>query len=209
MRRPVFLVLLVLPLCGCEPVPTWSPPGPPGAPGVSVAPAAGLYQNPVFIAWADPQNVWETVVDVTGDYFKIEREEPVRVIGNTITEGRLETFPKVGATLLEPWDHDSANIDERIESTFQSIRRFARVRVMPAQGGYWVEVVVFKELEDVVRPEMATAGAATFRYDDTLTRVINPIGGPPVHAGWIPQGRDPALEQRIIGHLQWRFSGAH
>ena len=29
---------------------------------------------------------------------------------------------------------------------------------------------VFKELEDIVRPEQATAGAATFRYDSSLTR---------------------------------------
>ena len=33
---------------------------------------------------------------------------------------------------------------------------------------------MFKELENILTPEHATAGAATFRYDTTLTRVINP-----------------------------------
>ena len=42
------------------------------------------------------------------------------------------------------------------------MRRRAVVRVIPAQGGHWVDVAVFKELEDVVKPEHATAGAATF-----------------------------------------------
>jgi hypothetical protein len=65
-------------------------------------------------------------------------------------------------------------------------------------------VAVFKELEDVARPEHATAGAATFRYDDSLTRVANPVGGQEINRGWIPQGRDTALEQRIVAELQCR-----
>jgi len=143
-------------------------------------------------------------VDVVDDYFAIEREEPVRLIGNTPTEGRLDTFPKVGATIFEPWLHDSANSSERIESTLQSIRRRAVVRVIPAEQGYWVDVAVYKELEDVVQPERSTAGAATFRYDDTLTRVATAVGEQEVSEGWIPQGRDTALEQRIIAQLQAR-----
>ena len=60
---------------------------------------------------------------------------------------------------------------------------------------------VFKELEDVVRPEQATAGAATFRYDSSLVGIINPITGQQITKGWIPQGRDTALEQYMIAHL--------
>ena len=70
------------------------------------------------------------------------------------------------------------------------MRRRAVVRVIPAQGGHWVDVQVFKELEDLARPEHATAGAATFRYDSTLTGVINPITGEQITQGWIAQGRD-------------------
>ena len=51
------------------------------------------------------------------------------------------------------------------------------------------------------RPEQATAGAATFRYDDTFTRIVNPVGGQPITQGWIAQGRDTSLEQYIIGDL--------
>jgi hypothetical protein len=156
----------------------------------------------------DPQQVWETVVDVTDDYFQIEREEPVRVIGDVVTEGRLDTFPKVGSTWLEPWQLDSASPYERLESTLQSIRRQAVVRVIPSQRGYMVNVFVFKELEDVTQPERATAGAATFRHDSSLTRVVNPGSEQPINEGWIGLGRDPALEQQILADIVARFGRA-
>ena len=188
---------VVLAISGCASGPAWT-----GLPG---QPITAYEANPMLVPCGDHQLVWETVVDVVDDYFEIDREEPVRLVGSTLTEGRLETFPRVGATLLEPWRHDSASRYERLESTLQSMRRRAVVRVIPAERGYWIDVAVFKELEDVLRPEHATAGAATFRYDDSLTRVVNPTLGQDVNAGWIQQGRDAALQQRILGHLQSRF----
>jgi len=162
--------------------------------------AAG-YANPVFIPIADPQCAWETVVGVVSAYFRVEREEPVRMIGNTLTEGCITTFPEVSPTIFEPWRHDTVDPRQRIENTLQSMRRRAVVRVIPAQGGHWVDLSVFKELEDVARPEHATAGAATLRYDSTLTRVENPVAGQQMTQGWISQGRDASMEQYIIGDL--------
>ena len=108
------------------------------------------------------------------------------------TEGRIDTTPKPGATLLEPWDHDSANSYERLESTLQSIHRYAVVKVHAVENGcgFWVEVAVYKELEDVRRPEHATAGSATFRNDITPNRSDNP--GQPVT---ISSGQSPGLTQ--------------
>ena len=156
--------------------------------------------------YADPQYVFETTVEVITDYFRIEHEEPVRQVGPTLLEGRIDTYPKVGATMLEPWDSDSADQYERLESTLQTIRRRAVVKIVPTQGGYRLEVTVFKELESVVQPELSTAGAATFSHDTTLTRVINPDLGVNPTGSWIPLGRDPVLEQRIIGQLLSRFN---
>ena len=171
---------------------------------VQTVPSVPCHGNPTLLTAADHQCVGESVVDVVDDYFKIVHEEPVRLIGSTLTEGRLDTAPKVSPTVFEPWRHDTSGRYERVENTLQSIRRRAVVHVMPAKGGYWVDVAVLKELEDVARPEHATAGAATFRYDDSLTRVVNPMVEQEVCEGWIPQGRDVALEQRIVGHLQSR-----
>jgi len=199
MRFFAVIALTALAFSGCAM-------GPPATlpPGV---PIAAPCSNPVLVPGADPQVVWETVVDVVDDYFRIEREEPVRLIDNVITEGRIDTFPEVSPTIFEPWRHDTADRAQRIENTLQSMRRKAIVRVIPTSGGYWVEVVVLKELEDVVRPEQATAGATTLRYDNSLTRVINPQSGPDVGRGWILQGRDASLEQRILAHVQSRLGG--
>jgi len=168
-------------------------------------PMVVCYDNPTLVPMADHDYVWETVVDVVDDYFDSEREEPVRRIGQTITEGRIDTFPRGASTILEPWNPDSTGMHEKVESTLQSMRRRATVRVIPAEEGFWVDVVVLKELENVKKPDHATAGAATFRYDSSLTRVVDTIGEEEIHAGWIPKGRDTVLEQRIIGHLQARF----
>ncbi len=163
------------------------------------------YDNPIMVPCGPPEAVWETLVDVIDDYFPIDHEDPIRCEGCVFTEGRIDTRPVIGATLLEPWRPDSASYEERLEATLQSIRRRAIVRVVPCGEGYQVEVAVFKQLEDVIRPEHADAGAATFRYDDSLERVVNPILEEPIDAGWIPQGRDFVLEQRILGHLRSRF----
>lgn len=198
--RWTVVALLLLASLGCTS-------GPPLAGPMSMGRIGGC-QNPVFVAEANHQRLWETVVDVVDDDFRIESEEPVRQIGAVLTEGRLQTFPKVGATLLEPWRGDSADSVERLESTLQSIRRYVEARVTPDRGGYWVEFLAFKELEDVVQPSFSSAGAATFRNDASLTRVVNPVGGQEVNDGWIPLGRDAALEQQLLLRLQSRLPGA-
>lgn len=193
MRRLLAIGLLVSLAAGCRTVASWNGP---------LVPSAGVvYENPVMIPNRNHEAVWETVVDVLDDYFRIAREEPVQLVGNVLTEGRVDTFPQVGSTIFEPWHRDSANSYEKLESTLQSTRRRAVLRVIPAQNGFWVDVAVFKELEDVVQPARATAGAATFRYDSSLTRVTNPVGGQEINDGWIAMGRDVALQQRIIEHL--------
>ena len=194
----VGLLAVVLPGCAMGPY----------APTVPAQPVVLYHDNPTLLPAADPQCVWETVVDVVDDYFKVAHEEPVRHVGSVLTEGRLETAPQISPTVLEPWRRDRADRYETIESTLQSMRRRAIVRVIPAEGGYRVDVAVLKELEDVARPEHATAGAATFRYDDSLRRVVNPIAASEITEGWIRQGRDVALEQKIIAHLHSRFASS-
>jgi membrane-associated phospholipid phosphatase len=199
MRVLVPAILLVPLLAGCVAGPPWTRPYDSYG-SVAVA-------NPMFVSHPDPDYVWESLVDVLDDEFRIEHEEPVRVLGGVITEGRLETYPQPASTLLEPWRRDSASRFDKLEATLQSMRRRLTARVMPAQGGFWIEIAAFLELEDMARPAMATAGAATFRYDGGLTRIVNPVGEQEVSRGWIPQGRDTALEQYLLYHLQTRFAG--
>jgi len=167
------------------------------------------YDNPILLRIPNHELLWDGIVDVVSQYFRIEREDPVRLLGGTLIDGRIDTFPKPGATLLEPWDYDSADSYERLESTLQSIRRYAVVMVHPAENGgygFWVEVAVYKELENVRQPEHATAGSAIFRNDvspNSPGKLDKPTGA---NQSWIPQGRDTVAEQRILGQILDRFT---
>jgi hypothetical protein len=195
--------------CGMGPDYTVQQGCPPGYATSQAAPAAqtvAVYGNPIFIPATDPQCAWETIVDVVDDYFPIAHEEPIRA--DTPTAGSLTTFPEVSPTIFEPWRHDTVDHEQRVENTLQTMQRWAKVDVTPTQGGYMVEVAVFKELEDAIRPDLATAGGATFRFDSTLTGIVNPVTDEQASLGWIGRGRDASMEQYIIGHLLSRCGQA-
>jgi hypothetical protein len=185
-------------------------PGGPVLPGPPAGP-----QNAAVIPPLDAELVWTKMVDVADDYFKVQSEQRVVFAAGVPTEGRIDTFPQTGATVLEPWRGDSVGWTERWESTLQSIRRIGTMRLIPDPAGWRVEVVVNKELEYLARPMRATAGGASFRNDDSLYRYgtplptlgqqvgdqPRPVAAPTPSAGWIPLGRDPLLEQRMLGKL--------
>jgi len=190
--------------------------------GTVIGPAGPVMPMPpptpsssVLIPPLDAEVVWCQLIDVTDDFFKVEQEQRVIFAQGIPTEGRIVTFPQTGATLLEPWRGDSGGFHERLESTLQSIRRIATVRLIPDPGGWRVEVMVQKELENLRRPMHATAGGATFRNDDSLYRYgtplpvlgqrvgdqPRPVATPTRSAGWIPLGRDPLLERRMLDKI--------
>jgi hypothetical protein len=214
MRSRLAAILSLVVLLGCERA------GPLYTPN---QPAPVVYANPMLINIPDHKVVWDGIHDVVSQYFPIEHEEPVRnvggtfiggrMVGGTFIDGRLDTFHIPGATMLEPWRHDSADSYQRLESTLQSIRRYAVVKVVvhPTENGgygFWVDVAVYKELENVRRPEHATAGSATFRNDVSPSRSVTPDLSAGPNQNWIPQGRDTAAEQRILGQILDRFTPA-
>jgi hypothetical protein len=234
---------------GCFSVPTGQPVAPfpdPGAPqvvpGTPVPPGnvqyvspfgptqpAGIVANPLRVPVADREFAFEQIVAVIEEFFKIQHEEPVRVAGDILTEGRIDTYPEISATLLEPWRGDTVTFRDKLESTLQTYRRRAFVRIMPDQGSFFVELTVIKELEDLRRPQMAIGAAVFDKQNTTLDRVSEPLPGqpdvppfatatsvaqsplsgrqsaPPAPSNWIPQGRDAHLEQVILGKIQARL----
>jgi hypothetical protein len=150
---------------------------------------------------------WEQIVDVVDDYFRIERERQVQVVGDVVTEGRIDVFPQIGATIPELHRHDSVGRYNRWESTLQTIRRRAAVRVIPDAAGWLVDITVEKDLEDLPRPELATAGAATFRFDNSIPGPeYETVSHTQLAGRWILLGRDPLLEQRMLSDIQARLA---
>lgn len=154
-----------------------------------------LAENPLVVPSADFETVWNATVTVLDDYFDIASENR---LSRTIV-----TQPTIGATLFEPWNGDSVGFHERLESTFQTIRRFARATVLPAPaGGFTVKVEVYKELEDLSKPDRQAAGRAVFNNDFPVNRSREIVGPVPVPNGWIRLNRDPKLEQVILEKLR-------
>jgi len=157
-----------------------------------------VVENPIVIPVSDPEAVWNKTIAVVDRYFDIASEN--RLSKTIITQ------PKIGATLLEPWSGDSVGFNERLESTLQTIRRFAIVKIEPAPaGGYLVKVEVQKQLEDLVKPDRQAAGRAVFNNDFPVNRSREIVGPVPAPVGWIPRGRDPELEQAILARIRDAF----
>jgi hypothetical protein len=154
-----------------------------------------LAPNPLPVPSNDFETVWNTTVRVIDEYFDIASE-------NRLSR-KIVTKAKPGATLLEPWYGDSAGFNNKLESTLQTIRRFAVATVEPnAEGGYDVRVEVWKELEDLAKPERQMGGKAIFPEDFPVNRTREIVGSVPIPLDWIQQGRDAALESVILDRIQ-------
>jgi hypothetical protein len=169
------------------------------------APSKPDLENPLVVPAGPCDSVWDQIVDIVDDDFNITSEQRVRPAGDILTVGRIDTAPTTGATVFEPWRGDAADGYERLHGTLQTVRRRAVVQVVPIGGAFQVEVTVFKELEDLGFADYSTAGIATFRNDDSLKRIEEPVGAQPTAQGWIPLGRDTALEQKILAKVAMRL----
>lgn len=160
--------------------------------------------NPIAVPFTNCDDLWNHIVDVVDDDFNIASEQRVRQSGEVLTVGRIDTTPQLGATLIEPWRGDAADAYQRLHGTLQTVRRRAVVQVIPAGDQFQIEAIVYKELEDLSRPEYSTAGAATFRNDGSLVRLEEATGVLQPTLGWIPLGRDMIMEQKLLAKIRAR-----
>jgi hypothetical protein len=171
-----------------------------------------ILENPVLISpdpsicvanplWIPPgaesyNKVFERILNVVDDYFEIA--------ASSRWDGRIETLPRIAPGYEQFWKPGNPDAYYRLESTLQTIRQRAVVQIQPAaDGGFFVQVTVFRELEDLARPSYATAGAAAFRAENDVERqfeVIDPTF--PGSNTWIPLGYDEALEQLILQRIK-------
>jgi len=147
----------------------------------------------------DYATVFETVIDVLDDYFEI-------ALANRY-DGRIRTFPRVAPGLEQLWRPGSPDGSERLLCMLQSYAYSCDVVIQPGeQGGYHVFVTVNRYLEDAQRPIRATAGAASFRSDNTVDRRFEVVDPDRPDAGWIPKGREENIERVILRRIEDRLA---
>jgi len=154
--------------------------------------------NPVYIP-LPPEDygprVFEKILQVLGDY-GFEIAEPHRY------SGRVDAVPRISPGLVLFLKPGSPDLYDRLLSSFQTYRHRVTVLIEPVAqekgGGYFIEFIVRKELEDLPKPYKATAGGAVFRSENTLERQTEVIDATFSEPNWIFRGRDAAMEQELI-----------
>lgn len=163
--------------------------------------------NPLYVPACDRDFAMDQVSDEVDDYFQIRREQRIALTDNVLMEGWIETQPKIGATVFEPWRRDAATLEERRLGTLQTIRRWAKVRVIPNGQGYLIDVKVYKELEDRHPPDHSVVTSGLPRHDqamDSLQDSAAPFqDDSKLH--WFSIGRDIELEQKMLRNIQQRL----
>ena len=155
-------------------------------------------ENPVFIPLGPESygQVFETCLQVLHDY-QFEIQESNRY------DGRIECLPRVSPGLGLFFKPGSPDLYDRLLATTQSYRHRMSIVIQPADnGGFFVEVVARKELEDLARPIRSTVGAAIFRTENNVDRQFEVIDPTYFDTGWIYKGRDVPLEQEIIRRIK-------
>ena len=151
--------------------------------------------NPLIVPAGDFELVWKQTVKVLDEYFDIATEDRL--------SGKIVTQTVIGATLAEPWRGDSVGFQDRLESTLQTIRRYAVVTVKPVPGGgYAVKVEVNKQLEDLAKPDRQAGGRAVFNNVFPINRTREVVGPVPQPIQWLDRGRDHKLEQVILARIK-------
>src|SRR5262245_51563202 len=144
---------LALAAAGCATGPLQENPllvGPPRPPAAC--------ENPVYVPHGPLSYnlVFSKVLDAVDDVF------PDIAYANRYT-GYIETHPRIAPGLGEPWKPGSPDCYQRLLATLQTIRLRCVVHIQAADdGGFFVDVKVYRELEDLPQPSRQTAGAAIF-----------------------------------------------
>ena len=176
-----------------------------GLAAVALAVAAGpgcalvtppVVPNPLMAPSTDFETVWTACVTSVDDYFDIASENRL--------QRKIVTEPRCSATIFEPWYHDTVGFDDRFEATLQTMWRHAVITVKPGRrrGPTPWKVEVYKELEDMIRPERQNNGRAVFDNEFPVNRARDLVGPMPLPNGRITRGRDTKLERVILAKIK-------
>src|SRR5262245_55011397 len=156
MRRGLRVgsVACILAIAGCATAPPLDNP-------VVVRPGYGEVENPILVSPGMPsgttyQEVFEKTIDILDDYFELLPPDPY--------DGRIVSKPRIAPGYEQFWKRGNPDARGRLLATFQTIRQTATARIRAGErGGYLVEIVVERELEDLARPVQARIGNAIFQ----------------------------------------------
>ena len=199
-RNTTILIILTLLLLseGCA---SYRPP----LPDLFGVNPATTQSSQTLIQTSDHERLWEAIAEAVSRTFTIASEEPILVYDNILTEGRMETEPKIASSLMEPWHNDSTTLAARVEATYQTLRKKAIIRVIPDTNGFLVTVTVLVEMEDLDRPIESNASGTFIKNANQYDRIVDENTGQPNSKGWFLYDRDTDLEKEMLEQIVYRF----
>ncbi len=184
---------------GCASGPLLDNPLPVQAAGPS-GPAANCEQNPMYVPLGPTFDAYRKVFNCA---LSTLSDFGFEILESNQFEGRIETLPRVAPGVGRFLSPGSPGLYSRLLETVQTYRHRAQVLIQPAKnGGYWIKVTVFKELEDLPKPVRATLGSANFRVDNNVERQFEVIDPTVFEANWIPRGQDVPVEQVLLARMK-------
>ncbi|MCC6419364.1 MAG: hypothetical protein IT429_14105 [Gemmataceae bacterium] len=160
----------------------------------------GECPNPMYVPLGPTLTSYRQVFDCA---LSVLQDYGFEILDENTFDGRIRTMPRVAPGLLRPWRPGNPALYDRLLVTLQSYRHRTEVQIQPADnGGYWVRVLVYKELEDQPRPVRATQGGANFRTVNDVERTFEVVDPTVFEAGWIPRGRDIPVEQQLLARMK-------
>ncbi len=204
----IVLTLALTAVVGCASVPV-------NLPSLKVASTEEGNLNPLYVETENANYLWEGVIDVLDNYFPVTYERPVfkldhatpgGAVLSTWTEGRVDTEPVIAAGVLQPWRKNSVTISQRMEATFQTIRRKAVVRIVPVEKGFLIHLAVYNEIENLPNPMNSTMSGTNLTFSEDMSQLTLPTGDAAQNDGWIPYGRNEEFEQYILQEIAWRLN---
>jgi len=152
-------------------------------------------ENPLVIPTANADRVSKVSERVLQE-LRFQLEYP------KVVPERIETQFLTGASWWEFWREDTVGGYQTSESSFHTIRRRVSVALKPLDTGTEISVRVTKE-------RMSNPGVGQMDIANTFGAhmywklpLIRPDELKPTGEQWIDQGRDDALEQRILYRVE-------
>ncbi|HEX3149784.1 MAG TPA: hypothetical protein VHR66_17035 [Gemmataceae bacterium] len=203
MRRLRAACLLAMLPAGCASGPLLDNPTRVGGPEVPFALENGaLIHNSGEAPGKAYPEVFDDVLDAVADYFPIAYANRY--------EGRILGKPTLAPGFEQMLRRGSPDFYDRLLASFQAYRYRCEVRIREAYpSGYFVQVIVRKELKDYQAPSGLFTAVPLFGDAATVDRdqfllvspdITTPANDPSDR--WIPKGRETAIEQAILKAIQ-------
>jgi hypothetical protein len=145
---------------------------------------------------ADNDALWEATLEVLRRYrFVVDRKDRAA--------GVITTLPEVSAHWFEIWREENTTPYEVLESSIQTINREVTVNITPADDAdtRLLSLKVAKMRLSAPERQVTNAVAARRLFSEVTPVQSGDVPGRRASTDWVPLGRDPHLEQRMMTRI--------